>query len=175
MQQREPILLGKQPGATKPIAAVKVSRSAALMRSPSLSRVMSALIRATSPRPWADASSGRAKAIPGKVQPHRITPAGPVQSGQRGDGQPRLLLAAARDLVTLHRGRLIGEQQGIVKSVVADLAVEALRRRHPHPVGDRVVEGAFTAVADDHSVAHSVVLSGQFDHEGVRQPPASPA
>ena len=105
-----------------------------------------------------------------EIKPDRITPAGPVQAGHRDDGQPCLLLAAARDLVALHRGRLIGQQQRIVKSVVADLAVEALRRRYPYPVRDRVVEGTFTAIADGHPITHGVVLSRQFDHKGIRQP-----
>ena len=42
---------GGSQGATNPIAALNVSRSSALIRSPSFSSVISAAIRATSPRP----------------------------------------------------------------------------------------------------------------------------
>ena len=92
-----------------------------------------------------------------------------MQPGEGLDRQPGLLLRAPRDLIALHRGGHIGEQQDEIGSVVGDVAVEAARDRDRDLVGDVGVELHLGAVSERDALANGIVLRGQLDRERARQ------
>ena len=122
------------------------------------------------PCPWRVASSGFGIATTWEVRPRRVTP----RSGRAARPGPRTASRAscgraATDLVALHGGCHVGEQQHEIGSVVGDLAVIAPGDRDPHPVRDPRVESVLGAVAEGDPVPDGLVLRGQLDRECVWQ------
>ena len=105
----------------------------------------------------------------GEVQPGRVAPPGPVQSGQRRRAQSRLGHAAPKNLIALDRRCHIGQQQNELRAVVGDGAVIAAGEWHRDRVRHLGVEGVFGAVTQGDPIAHRLVLGGQLNDERVRE------
>ncbi len=89
-----------------------------------------------------------------------------MQARQRRDRQFGVVDGASGELVALGGGMEIVEQQSEVRTVLADIAVIAVRHRDFHKCRGFPVERDFADVAQRHATAYRVVLGRKLEHEG---------